>query len=198
MLVFFDESGDPGMRFSEGSSLLFTAAAVVFDDHHASTNCQRHIEAMRDAMRIREFHFADLSHRKRLAFFDGIRSFPFGYYAFVLNKQKLWSRKFSAKKSVYEYPLDFMFSNMAPVLDDAQVILDRCGDRQFRRDIKARLLKHKGVRTVIAERSHNNALVQLADMVCGAVARSFGSRKKPDEYRNLIRHRERQVRFWPQ
>jgi len=32
MLVFIDESGDPGMKFGEGSSDFFTVVLVAVDD----------------------------------------------------------------------------------------------------------------------------------------------------------------------
>lgn len=54
------------------------------------------------------------------------------------------------------------------------------------------------IKKVRTEPSHSNNLLQLADMVCGAVARSFRP-DKPDRhvYRKLIRHRELGVQVWP-
>ncbi|MFA5033728.1 MAG: DUF3800 domain-containing protein [bacterium] len=33
MLVFLDDSGDPGFKVEKGSSPVFVIALVVFDDH---------------------------------------------------------------------------------------------------------------------------------------------------------------------
>jgi hypothetical protein len=42
--------------------------------------------------------------------------------------------------------------------------------------------------------SHGNDLIQLADMICGAVMRSF---KGDDRFRALVKRREFEVRAWP-
>ena len=54
------------------------------------------------------------------------------------------------------------------------------------------------IKRIKAEWSHNNNLVQLADMVCGAVARSY-RKDKGDRfvYRDIIRAHETKVQFWP-
>jgi hypothetical protein len=52
-----------------------------------------------------------------------------------------------------------------------------------------------GIRKVTMERSHSNNLVQLADMVCGALARSCAS--VDDRFRDLIRGKEKFVQTWP-
>lgn len=44
------------------------------------------------------------------------------------------------------------------------------------------------------EASHSNNLIQLADMVCGSVARSCGH--EDDRFRRLIGPRERFVQTW--
>jgi hypothetical protein len=54
------------------------------------------------------------------------------------------------------------------------------------------------IKKVSMEASHTNNLVQLADMVCGAVARSYNSQKNDRaQFRTLIRRREARVQFWP-
>ena len=55
------------------------------------------------------------------------------------------------------------------------------------------------IRKVKLQDSGRNNLIQLADMVCGAVARSFkGKRRKGQrDYRRVIAHREIYVQFWP-
>jgi Protein of unknown function (DUF3800) len=45
------------------------------------------------------------------------------------------------------------------------------------------------------EHSHSNNLIQLADMVCGAVGRSITSGDAA--YRNLVKAREKFVQIWP-
>jgi len=45
--------------------------------------------------------------------------------------------------------------------------------------------------------SKSSNLIQVADVVSGAVYRSFGSVGDVGEYRNIIKHREYSVLQWP-
>ena len=53
------------------------------------------------------------------------------------------------------------------------------------------------IRKVQMEDSSKNSLIQLADMACGAVARSFSDRKDAQSYRHIIRRKEAYVQVWP-
>ena len=56
MLVFVDDSGDPGFKIDKGSSLVFVIACVVFDDE---------LEAEKTAVVIKEL-------RRKLKFPDSV------------------------------------------------------------------------------------------------------------------------------
>lgn len=61
-----------------------------------------------------------------------------------------------------------------------------------------RINPHEGcqhIKRVKIQDSKKNNLIQLADMVCGAVYRSVD--RGEDEFRKLIKPRELQVRIWP-
>jgi Protein of unknown function (DUF3800) len=45
MLVFIDESGDPGFKLKRGSTPIFVAALVAFRDHDQARAAQAAIEA---------------------------------------------------------------------------------------------------------------------------------------------------------
>jgi hypothetical protein len=55
----------------------------------------------------------------------------------------------------------------------------------------------KLISKIKAEDSRKNHLLQLADMICGAVARCRSGRPDANEYRKVISHREFRVEFWP-
>ena len=38
MLVFIDDSGDPGFKLGKGSSLIFVIGCIVFDDELEAAN----------------------------------------------------------------------------------------------------------------------------------------------------------------
>jgi len=89
-------------------------------------------------------------------------------------------------------------------LVNAKVVLDKTGEKAFTRSIQGYLKKHtktqdgtSRIKKVSTEDSQKNDLLQLADMVCGAVARSFGESDKANRYRLQIVLRERRVQVWP-
>ena len=89
-------------------------------------------------------------------------------------------------------------------LQNAKITLDKTGEKAFTRSMQGYLKKHTRrddgtarVRKVRAEDSKKNNLLQLADMVCGAVARSFDEIRKTDRYRLQLAEKERYVQLWP-
>jgi len=205
MLVLIDESGDCGLKFDQGSSDFFTCVAVVFSSAFAADAC----DSLIDMLRVRlnkgprfEFHFTNCSHAVRGEFFRAVASEEFKYAGFVVDKRRLYSQRFSDPKEVYEFSVNIVCEHIRPLLDYSKIILDKSGDRAFRtrleKGLKSRLVDTEGsslVSKVTMEHSHSNNLIQLVDMVCGAVGRSMTS--GDDRYRNLLRGREKFVQVWP-
>jgi len=208
MFVFIDESGDSGFKFSGGSSQYFTCVAVIFSDALAADACDRRIEQVRRELNLRpsfEFHFTECSTRVRTAFLQAVAFEKFAYHGFVLNKRRLYGQIFKDQHGFYDFTVGLICENARPFLKDAKIVIDECGDRNFKRrlqaSLKARMTDEEGnclIRKVAMEESHTNNLIQLADMVCGAVARSYNSQKDDrEEFRKLVKRRELRVQFWP-
>ena len=53
------------------------------------------------------------------------------------------------------------------------------------------------IKSLKVQNSAKNNLVQLADMVAGAIYRSMGAKPDAREYRRLLGHREISVQVWP-
>jgi len=205
MLVFFDESGDCGLKFDAGSSELFTCVGVFFGDAFAASACDRSIDELRGRLGLRrsfEFHFTHCQDNIRRAFLAAMREEQFVYHGFVLNKRQLSPGTFRKKQVFYDNVVGWICENARPLLHEAKVVIDECGDREFRRrlasGLKGKMNDPRGVRRirkVQMEASHSNNLLQLADMICGAVARDYSCRDQ--EFRKLIEPRERRIQFWP-
>jgi hypothetical protein len=209
MLAFVDESGDTGLKLGQGSSELFVIAMVVFEDHDEATAADQRITLLRRELALPEsceFHFTNCSIARREAFFKALATFEFFYLGFGLQKSKVYGEGFKHKEPFYKWVCGTVFENSKPYLDDAIVKIDKCGDRDFRNQLSAYLKKRvndpnaatKRIRKVKAEDSKSNNLLQLADMVCGAITRSYAEGKQDQElYRGIIKHREISVRLWP-
>lgn len=89
MLVFIDESGDPGLKLDRGSSRFFVVALVIFEKNEKAVACDQRINLLRREIKLSsdyEFHFKKNSHRIRLKFLEAIAPYNFFYFAIVLNK----------------------------------------------------------------------------------------------------------------
>ena len=208
MLVFVDESGDTGMQ--QAGSDLFTVSLVVFEDHDQAQAVDNRINLLRQELGLPadfEFHFGKNSNKIRFEFLKAIAPYEFWCYGFVVNKAKLYSPTFQNKSMFYNYMCGLVFENAKATLDNAIVKIDKSGDRDFERKLTAYLKKKindptsstKHIKKVNGVDSSGNNLVQIADMVCGAITRSYRmDRKDAKEYRKIIAHREISVRYWPE
>ena len=95
-----------------------------------------------------------------------------------------------------------MFQNAKPNLDNATVVIDASRSRDFRNQLKKYLQKRikeengrELIKKVKTSRSHGNNLIQLADMISGAIWRSFHHQDR--SYRQIVSARELGVQVWP-
>ena len=208
MLVFIDESGDAGLKLDSGSTDYFIVTLVAFEDNEEALAADKRIALLKQELGFPsgfEFHFNKVKGSLREAFFAAIASYGFFYFSIVINKAKLQGPGFKFKESFYKYTCGLVFENAKPYLNNATVVIDGSGSREFRRQLGSYLSKRindtKGdsriINKVKVQDSRDNNLIQLADMICGAVARSYSQKDDAKKYRPLISHREIYVQFWP-
>jgi hypothetical protein len=207
MLVFFDESGDSGMKKREGSSRVFIVTAVLFEENEEAELCDTRINDLRQELKVHprfEFHFNKCCDRYRKAFLNSVAGSNFFFYCVVLNKEKLYGEGFQYKNSFYKYAASLVFENAKARLLQAKVVIDECGNREFKEQLSKYLKRRMNegnktlIRKVSMEPSHSNNLLQLADMVSGAVFRSFDTRKANRmQFRRMLSAREFGVQVWP-
>lgn len=195
MLVFIDESGDPGFKVTRGSSPYFVAAMVIFESIADPVDTARLIGDLRVSLRVHpEFKFSNCREAVRDAFFRSVADCPFVVRAIVVPKQVVYSAHLrSRKEDFYRYFVKSMIKNDGGWLQDAKVVIDGSGDRTFRRDLKIYLRRETPagcIRDVTFKSSRNDALVQLADMCVGAIARSYRTdRSNAGRWRQMLRRR---------
>lgn len=209
MLVFVDESGDPGLKLDRGSSQYFIVALMLFEDPKDAEDLDLRIDLLRKELGFgpkSEFRFNSLRRDYREKFLEAISPYSFFYFGIVINKRRLFGKGFQYKSSFYKYICSLVFENAKPYLNEATVVIDGSGSKDFRRQLqkylKDRINQEKGhsryIKKVKVQDSNRNNLLQAADMIAGAIARSYRRDKKDSRiYRNIIRHRENFVQFWP-
>jgi len=80
MLVFIDESGDPGFKTNKGSSQVFVVAMVIFDDPLEAEKTSLAIKELRRELHVAdkyEFKFNKTDERFKNAFFHIVCKYNF-------------------------------------------------------------------------------------------------------------------------
>ncbi|HLI12340.1 MAG TPA: DUF3800 domain-containing protein [Alphaproteobacteria bacterium] len=194
MLIFIDESGDPGFKLDKGSTPIFVATMVLFRNGTDAATTQQAIarSGARQAHKG-EFKFSRCSDLVRDQFFEAVKGCPFRIRAIVVEKARIYSPHLRADKAgFYRFFVRQMMTNDAGQLSSAKVVIDGSGDREFRRALAAYLRRQlrDRLREVRFSNSRNDVLVQLADMCCGAIARSYRQdRGDPGRWRRMLRPR---------
>ncbi len=208
MLVFIAESGDTGLELDRGATKFFGIFMVVFEEHDEATACDQRIGLLRKELNLPddfEFHFHRNSKRVREVFLKAVLPYQFFYYGVVINKAKLFGDGFRNKESFYKYASNLLFQNSKEKLVRATVVIDESGREKFRYELAQYLRKKmndadglRRIHKVKMQDSKRNNLLQLADMVAGAVTRSLDGLKRDTlAYRKVVQPREMYVQFWP-
>lgn len=202
MLVFIDESGDPGFKIAKGSSPILVLGMVIFEDHHIASVTGEAILKLRDKLRVHpEFKFAKCRDEIRTAFFATVCPYPFKVRAIVVEKDIIYSPRLRERKhDFYRYLIRMMVKHDGRILQDAKVVIDGSGDRSFRNDLKTylgRVSEGTRIRELCFRDSRRDPLLQLADMSVGAIARAHRvERKNPDTWKQMLQSAGRIDDIW--
>lgn len=194
MLVFIDESGDPGFKLDRGASPIFVVAMAIFAHQEDAARTQNAIERS-EALRIHkgEFRFTKCSNHVRDMFFEATVNCPFRVRAIVVRKEVIYSPRLKADKDrFYEFFVKEMMKHDGGALRNATINIDGSGDREFRQNLNAALRRKLGegvIKDIRFKNSKNDVLIQLADMCAGAISRSYRDRAHKDRWRRMLRPR---------
>lgn len=207
MLVFIDDSGDPGFKFEKGSTRYFVVLLVIFDDELEAEKTAVAIKELRRELQFpdgMEFKFHKSSEIVRVRFLNAINSFAFRVRALVVDKMLVRSEELrNNKNSFYGYAIKTTLAHTNRSVFDAKVRIDGGGDRVFRRNFLSYLRKQlntkeqRVIKNCKMVDSKGNVLIQMADMIAGAVRRSYDVNKNDHKrYISIIKkHIEDERKF---
>ncbi len=212
-LAVFDESGDTGVRKlclkKNKPSPYFSVAAVVFPELEQAAACEKRIISLREELSLSpnyEFHFPSAGKRGRKEFLRAVKEFEFHYAVTTIDKRELTGNAWNKKSYLYQHAARMTLDAIKAHLFGARVFIDKSGDKKFDKEICSFLKKHAGLHEtkprIVAASSYDSKkhnLVQLVDMVCGAVVRCYKEGEEADSsLREIIKSRELLVQMWPE
>jgi len=190
--VYIDDSGDPG--FKKSSSSHFIIAAVLLLDEDKKQLLNDAITLFRRNLgwhELEEFRFKITNKKTILRLIDFVRPFDFTAYAMVLDKSKIDPEDIPKDKaSLYYYTIKELLLKLN--LTNPVITIDGRAGKQYSKEIRTYIrqgLREKGVENtrIFLVDSRKNALVQLTDIIAGAVARSYRTDKTDAQaYKNAL------------
>lgn len=203
MHVFVDDSGCGGFKLEAGSSSHLVMAACVFRDPKEIEHLASRIEACRQKCRHRgEFKYSKGRKSDRDDFFEHIEPVDFAIRAIVFDKSKVWSEVLRGSSSKFKsYAIRMLLSKSHGQVQNAKLVIDGQDIRGFGVSDEAYLMKKVNeeasgtLHSVRFGDSKQNAGLQLADMVAGAIRSAHMTNgDRDDTHLKLIRSRTYQPR----
>lgn len=200
MLIFIDDSGDPGFKLDKGSSAFFVIALVIFDDELEAEKVALAIKELRRDLGFPdnvEFKFFKSSRDKREKFLRRVCDFKFRVRAIVIQKSLIRSQELrNSKNSFYSYAIRSVLKHNGGTIKNAKIKIDGSGDRVFRKSFLGYLRRQLNseekqiMKSCKLVDSHGNVLIQLADMIAGSIHRSHNVAKSDAKlYKSIIKKR---------
>ena len=197
MIVFIDDSGDPGFKIEKGSSTHFVIAMVCFDDELEAEKTAVAIKELKRELKLKdneEFKFSKSCRDYRIEFLKTVNKFNFKIRCLVVDKTKVYSPELKGNKnSFYSYFIKEALKNNNETILEAKIRIDGSGNKIFRNNFITYLKKElnykekKVMENCRLVDSSANVLIQLADMIAGSINRSKNKDKKDNsEYRCII------------
>lgn len=207
MWVFVDESGDTGLKLGKGSSDWFVLTLVIFSDAKDVNSAEQSLSSLRQTLGLKadyEFHFSHSKTSVKDAFFNQISGERFSFCSVAIEKAKLAQGDLANKKAFLKRAFELVFDETKSFLQNAKIAIDGSGSREFRRETQSLLKKYmnedsgtKRIKKVVIEDSKKNDLIQLADMVCGAIAREIKGKPDGKRYLGVLNRQNGTIKKWP-
>lgn len=187
MLIFIDESGDPGFNFAKGASEYFALAAVIFkypEDAEEASTVMKKLRKSLNKGKSYEFKFNKLRHLERLLFLQAIAEVNFEIVSIVYNKRKLAPIYSQLRSKFYTYAISQLLLSFANQLSNARVVIDGSKEKDYTKYFSATIRQtlesnttSRLVQRVKFADSRNNDLIQLADTVVGSIRYYYSHQK---------------------
>lgn len=200
MLIFIDDSGDPGFKLEKGASKFFVICCVIFDDHLQAEKISTKIKELKRELNFSEnteFKFNKSRYDTRISFLKAIKPYIFRIRVLSVNKKKIKSSLLkNDKQSFYSYFIKMVLRYNRGSIIDAKIKIDGSGDRVFKKRFVTYLKKELNskqktlVNNLRLVDSKSNQLIQMADMIAGTIRRyKEGDKQDAASYYNIIKNK---------
>lgn len=192
MIIYIDDTGDPGFKLNKGSSDYFAIAAVCFANHSDEELMIKKLQELKTLLgwqKRREFKFRKANSELKATFFNYIKTTNFCAYVTIVNKQSITDRNLQQNASLFYNSIILQTLQSIPNLTNLHVYIDGEGGCEYRRKVKTFFRKNLTQYSLVELKyfdSKNSELIQLADMIVGLTT-SYHTNKREETSYNLIK-----------
>lgn len=185
--IYIDESGDTGIKFSEGSSRFFIVSLLIINNEDVSKT-EGIINKIKDTlnMKQKELKFSQTPFNKKFSFFKKIKKVDFIAHVFIYNKIVQQNFSWYISQSLKYLKFDD--------IKNIKITIDGLDKNKLTGDnIKTIGNIYKGIRVkIIFEDSKKNILLQFSDMLAGLVN---STNKNKMDYKVLLKMIENKIKI---
>jgi len=199
--IYFDESGTPDVN--NVTPPVFVVAAVVIESRDDLASLDERFRNAFSVIRRPEEHelrTAGLSVRKHARVLRELSLLEYQCAAACFDKRGLISAGFTDPKTFYRYAFQFLVGDLLSAAWQADLVIDENSTQNFQVELENHLRRQNSglpigrLNQVGFSNSSKTRLVQLADLVAGAVRRSMEGETIP---LREIEHKMITLQFWP-
>lgn len=199
--IYFDESGSPDV--TDVSTPRFIVAAVLVESRQDLAVLEQRFKQAFAAINRPEEHelkTAGLSERKHARVLRELSLLDYQWAAACFDKAQLVSQGFADPKTFYRYAFQFLVGDLLTMAWQADLVLDQNSTKQAQEELENYLRRANSglpvtrLNDVKFSDSSKSRLVQLADLVAGAVRRTFEGKPLPFME---IEEKMINLQFWP-
>jgi len=193
MIIFIDESGDPGFKTEKDSSPFLVISLLIFDNEEDSVETSQLIEAYRKKIKYTssyEFKFRKTRKKIIVGLLESVKHCKFRIRSVILDKSQVKLSKEIRNKALYYGLLIMVLEKYLDSQQDIKVRLDGIAERELRNAGRTYLRNHLKERRIDFKLvdSKNDSLIQLADILVGSIRRSYiFSKHDTNIYKNIIK-----------
>lgn len=200
-VIYIDESGTADIE--DRNTPVFIVAAVVIGSRQDVSGLEQRFRNTSATIRRppeHELRTAGLSVNKHARALKELSLLDYQWAAACFDKSELTSAGFTDPKTFYRYAFQFLIGDLLTIAWQADLIIDEHSTPDFQRELAAYLRRQNSglpltrLRNVKFAVSNRERLVQLADLVAGAVRRSVEGQRAPLKE---IEHQMIDLQFWP-
>jgi hypothetical protein len=200
-VIYLDESGNPDISDLD-PPVLIIAAVVIQSRQDLSGMDQRFKNAFAVIKRPEEHELKSkgLSVAKHGRVLRELSLLEYQWAAACFDKSKLTSAGFADPKTFYRYAFQFLIGDLLTVAWQADLVIDGSSTPEFQAALESYLRRQNSglpinkLGEIKFATSSKERLVQLADLVAGAVRRSVEGERVP---LREIEHQMINLQFWP-